>query len=59
MSDNGKTFKGAAKEINAVFTHPDVTKYLDGLGVKWISTSLEHHGGEAYSREWCDPQNGV
>ena len=33
LSDNGKTFKGAAKEVNAVFTHPDVTKYLDGFGV--------------------------
>jgi len=36
LSDNGKTFKAAAKVINAVITHPEVQKYLIGLGVKWM-----------------------
>ncbi len=36
LSDNGKTFKAAAKTIGTITGHADVQKYLTGLGVKWI-----------------------
>ena len=35
LSDNGKTFKGAARAIKAVVTHSEVLKYLSGIRVKW------------------------
>ena len=35
VSDNGKTFKGAAKVIEAVMGHEDVKQYLSGVGVTW------------------------
>ena len=34
LSDNGQTFKAAAKAIHAVVSHPDVQRYMTGLGVK-------------------------
>ncbi len=36
LSDNGKMFKAAAKDICAVINHPDVKRYLAGLGVKGL-----------------------
>ena len=36
ISDNGRTFKSAAKVIHSIVTHRDVQQYLAGLGVKWI-----------------------
>jgi hypothetical protein len=36
ISDNGKTFKAAAKTIQAVVGHQDVQRYFSGLGVKWM-----------------------
>ena len=36
ISDNGKTFKAAAKTIKAVLSHEDVERYFSGLGVKWV-----------------------
>ena len=36
MSDNGKTFKAAARLIRSIVSHKDVQHYLSGLGVKWI-----------------------
>ena len=36
ISDNGKTFKAAAKAIQAVVSHEDVRRYLSGIGVKWV-----------------------
>lgn len=36
ISDNGKTFKAAAKTIQAVLGHKDVKRYFSGLGVKWV-----------------------
>ena len=36
ISDNGKTFKAAAKVIQSILSHEDVRQYLSGLGVKWI-----------------------
>ena len=36
ISDNGKTFKAAAKTIQCVVGHPDVKRYFFGLGVKWV-----------------------
>ena len=36
VSDNGKTFKAAARLIRLIVGHKDVQRYLSGLGVKWI-----------------------
>ena len=36
VSDNGKTFKAAARIIKSVVMHSEVQKHLEGLGVKWI-----------------------
>ena len=36
VSDNGKTFKAAAKLLKAVMTHEDVQQYLAGVGVDWV-----------------------
>ena len=36
LSDNGRTFKAAAKVITAIATHSEVQKYLTSLGVKWM-----------------------
>ena len=35
VSDNGKTFKGAAKEIRSIFTHQDVQNHTSSLGIKF------------------------
>ena len=35
LSDNGKTFKVAAKMIKAIVTHPDVKRYLSKISVEW------------------------
>ena len=36
VSDNGKTFKSAAKVIKAVMSHEKVQVYLAGVGVEWV-----------------------
>ena len=36
LSDNGKTFKAAAKYIKSVMKDGTVTKYLTGLGTEWM-----------------------
>ena len=36
VSDNGKTFKAAARTINAIMQHEDVKQYLSGRGVEWV-----------------------
>ncbi len=36
VSDNGKTFKAAAKAIRRVMAHGDVKEYLAGIGVEWV-----------------------
>ena len=36
MSDNGKTFKAAAKVIENIVRHQDVQHYLSGIGVEWL-----------------------
>ena len=36
ISDNGKTFKVAAKELHSIVSHDDVQHYLAGLGTQWI-----------------------
>lgn len=36
VSDNGKTFKAAAKVIQSIVSHDNVQQYLAGLGVQWI-----------------------
>ena len=35
LSDNGKTFKAAAKMTEAIVTHPDVKRYLSEISVEW------------------------
>ena len=36
ISDNGRTFKAAAKVIESIVSHMEVQRYLSGLGVKWV-----------------------
>ena len=36
VSDNGKTFKSAAKTIKAITNHPEVTRQLAKVKVEWI-----------------------
>ena len=36
VSDSGKTFKAAAKLIDAVVRHKDVQRHFAGIGVKWL-----------------------
>ena len=36
VSDNGKTFKAAARIIESIVTHSKVQQHLAGLGVRWI-----------------------
>ncbi len=36
VSDNGKTFEGAAEIIHTVLSREEVKKYFTGLGVKWV-----------------------
>ena len=40
VSDNGKTFKSAAKSIGAILNHPEVQRYFAGIGMEW-SFNLE------------------
>ena len=35
VSDNGTTFKGAAKSIRAVMEHPEVQRFMSGINIKW------------------------
>ena len=36
VSDNGRTFKAAAKTIDAVIRHEDVQRHFAGIGVDWL-----------------------
>ena len=35
LSDNGKTFEAAAREIKSVVSSPEVQRYFSGVGVDW------------------------
>ena len=35
VSDNGKTFEGAAKVIKRIMEDPEVTRHLSRVGVRW------------------------
>ena len=35
ISDNGHTFEAAAKEVNSIFSSPEVERYFDQRGIKW------------------------
>ena len=35
VSDNGKTFRGAAKVVRRIMRDPEVQKHLSGTGVSW------------------------
>ena len=52
VSDNGKTFKAAAKLLKAVMTHEDVQQHLAGVGVTGFSIWSDHRGGEACLSVW-------
>ena len=52
VSDNGKTFKAAAKLLKAEMTHEDVQQHLAGVGVTGFSICSDHHGGEACLSVW-------
>jgi hypothetical protein len=36
VSDNGKTFKAAARTINAIMQPEDIKRYLSGRGIEWV-----------------------
>ena len=36
ISDNGKTFKSAAKVLSAITSHEEIQQYLSGVGIEWI-----------------------
>ena len=36
VSDNGKTFKSAAKSIETILNQPEVQQYFAGVGLEWI-----------------------
>ena len=54
VSDNGKTFKAAAKMIDTIIHHQDVQQYLSRVGVQWHFTLKEVHGGMGCSRKWYE-----
>ena len=35
LSDNGKTFKGAAKIIRTIMSNHEVREYLSGMNLEW------------------------
>ena len=35
LSDNGRTFKAAAKVLKTIMNHPDVQRFLIGLHIRW------------------------
>lgn len=51
VSDNGKTFKAAAKTIEAVVNSEEVQKFCEGIGVEWLKRPP---GGVACLREWSE-----
>ena len=36
ISDNGKTFKAAARILHSIVSHGDVQQYINGLGIGWV-----------------------
>ena len=47
ISDNGKTFKAAAKMIESVMRHEDVQHYMYGVGVEWLFNIERMTNGKA------------
>ena len=41
VSDNGSTFKAAAKELKKILDHPRVKQFMSNVNVKWIF-NVEH-----------------
>ena len=35
ISDNGRTFVAAAKEVDSIFSNPEVERYFNQRGIKW------------------------
>lgn len=56
VSDNGKTFKGAAKFIRRVMGHSEVIDYLSWSGSLMLKEPL---GGEVCLKEWLAPPRSV
>ena len=52
VSDNGKTFKAAARLIDTIIHHQDVQHYLSGVGVRWLFNLERAHGGVVCLRGW-------
>ena len=50
ISDNGKTFKAAAKAIRYIVNCGEVQKYIAGLGVEWDFNLPKPHGGVEFSK---------
>jgi hypothetical protein len=59
VSDNGQTFKAAAKAIQAVTESREIQEHLSGLGVVWKFNVERAPWGEAYLNEWFAPPNGA
>ena len=57
ISDNGKTFKLAAKIIQALFDREGVKRYFSGLGVKWAFNVPK--APEEFLKGWFGQQNDV
>jgi hypothetical protein len=36
VSDNGRTFKAAAKFLKTVFRDEEVVHHLAGIGIEWV-----------------------
>ena len=45
VSDNGKTFKAAAKFLQSIVNHHDVQQHVSGLEYNGCSTCQGPHGG--------------
>ena len=53
VSDNGKTFKAAAKAIDTMMRDKAIQEYLSDSRSNGCSTWREPRGGEVFSNAWC------
>ena len=52
LSDNAKTFKSSAKEVNRLLTTPRLFEALTRQGVRWQLLPKEAHGKVELGKEW-------
>uniref|UniRef100_A0A1X7U6S4 Integrase catalytic domain-containing protein n=1 Tax=Amphimedon queenslandica TaxID=400682 RepID=A0A1X7U6S4_AMPQE len=51
ISDNAKTFKGAAKTFKEIMNHQDVDLYLEGAKIQWVfNVEKAHWWGKVFER---------